>query len=238
MSPSVLTSFPSDQTLFEHYAHEDDGEACPGAFKRVKLYHDSSPSDADSTRTLAGASSCSSGDDLETLSGQNLSNDEDHSIHSDNDVHLMIADQAPHEESDISSNGMPDPEDDEYRYLPGSTRLRRLLERSDHLIVCPGVFDGFSARVAMSVGFEGLYMVRNISIHETFPYLLTVHVDWCRHNGITTGHAGPRSCPAPRHARASRNDMQPRPRRSPRHRRHGWYATTRTILSVLHFAYP
>ncbi|KAF4308281.1 Isocitrate lyase/phosphorylmutase [Botryosphaeria dothidea] len=158
MSPSVLTSFPSDQTLFEHYAHEDDGEACPGAFKRVKLYHDSSPSDADSTRTLAGASSRSSGDDSETLSGQNLSNDEDHSIHSDNNVHLMIADQAPHEESDISSNRMSDPEEDEYRCLPGSKKLRRLLEGSDHLIVCPGVFDGFSARVAMSVGFEGLYM--------------------------------------------------------------------------------
>ena len=44
--------------------------------------------------------------------------------------------------------------------IPASTRLRRLLEKPDHLIVCPGVYDGFSARVALEIGFDALYMVR------------------------------------------------------------------------------
>ncbi|KAH7009333.1 Pyruvate/Phosphoenolpyruvate kinase-like domain-containing protein [Macrophomina phaseolina] len=159
MSPSVLTSFPSDQTLFEQFSRDDDRGACSGAFKRVKLYHNpSSPSDADSVGTAAGASSCSSGDDPEALSRQNLPVDEDRTVRSDDDVGLVTAHQAPHEESDVSSSGTPELLDDGYQYLPGSTKLRRLLERSDRLIVCPGVFDGFSARVAMSVGFEGLYM--------------------------------------------------------------------------------
>lgn len=43
--------------------------------------------------------------------------------------------------------------------MPGSTKLQRLLKGSNELIVCPGVYDGFSARIAMSVGFSCLYMV-------------------------------------------------------------------------------
>lgn len=43
--------------------------------------------------------------------------------------------------------------------IPGSTKLQRLLKRANDLIVCPGVYDGFSARIAMSVGFQCLYMV-------------------------------------------------------------------------------
>jgi len=41
----------------------------------------------------------------------------------------------------------------------GATKLRRRLEESNDIIVCPGVYDGFSARIALSVGFEALYMV-------------------------------------------------------------------------------
>ncbi|KAI9872835.1 MAG: hypothetical protein M1830_001133 [Pleopsidium flavum] len=40
----------------------------------------------------------------------------------------------------------------------GATKLRRLLDESSDLIVCPGVYDGFSARIALSVGFKALYM--------------------------------------------------------------------------------
>lgn len=47
-----------------------------------------------------------------------------------------------------------------YPPLPASTRLRRLIHDSERIIVCPGVYDGFSARIAMEVGFDGLYMVR------------------------------------------------------------------------------
>ncbi|KAL8699680.1 MAG: hypothetical protein Q9201_005865 [Fulgogasparrea decipioides] len=42
--------------------------------------------------------------------------------------------------------------------LLGATKLKRRLEETNELIVCPGVHDGFSARIAMSVGFDALYM--------------------------------------------------------------------------------
>ena len=41
----------------------------------------------------------------------------------------------------------------------GATKLKHMLERTDELIVCPGVYDGLSARVAMEVGFDAMYMV-------------------------------------------------------------------------------
>lgn len=43
----------------------------------------------------------------------------------------------------------------------GATRLRQLLKDPSHLVVCPGVYDGLTARVALSMGFEALYMVCN-----------------------------------------------------------------------------
>lgn len=41
-----------------------------------------------------------------------------------------------------------------------ATRLRRVLSTGHKLIVCPGVYDGLSARIALDVGFDALYMVR------------------------------------------------------------------------------
>ena len=43
--------------------------------------------------------------------------------------------------------------------VPASTKLRRLLNKPNHLVVCPGVYDGFSARVALEIGFDAMYMV-------------------------------------------------------------------------------
>ena len=43
--------------------------------------------------------------------------------------------------------------------LPPSTRLQRYLKETDELIVCPGVYDGFSARIAIAVGHKAMYMV-------------------------------------------------------------------------------
>ena len=40
-----------------------------------------------------------------------------------------------------------------------ATKLKRRLENTKDLIVCPGVYDGFSARIALSVGFDAMYMV-------------------------------------------------------------------------------
>lgn len=41
---------------------------------------------------------------------------------------------------------------------PASTRLRHMVKNLDHILVCPGVYDGLSARIALQVGFEGMYM--------------------------------------------------------------------------------
>ena len=43
--------------------------------------------------------------------------------------------------------------------LNPATRLKHKLQHTNDLIVCPGVYDGLSARVAMKTGFETLYMV-------------------------------------------------------------------------------
>ncbi|KAK2754158.1 carboxyphosphonoenolpyruvate [Colletotrichum kahawae] len=42
--------------------------------------------------------------------------------------------------------------------ISAATRLRNRLKATDDLILLPGVYDGFSARIALGVGFDGLYM--------------------------------------------------------------------------------
>jgi len=44
--------------------------------------------------------------------------------------------------------------------LTGAKRLRELLKDPSNLVVCPGVFDGLSARLAIAAGFDAMYMVR------------------------------------------------------------------------------
>ncbi|PQE28840.1 carboxyphosphonoenolpyruvate phosphonomutase protein [Rutstroemia sp. NJR-2017a BBW] len=43
-------------------------------------------------------------------------------------------------------------------HTSAATKLRDFLENSKDILVCPGVYDGFSARIALSVGFDALYM--------------------------------------------------------------------------------
>lgn len=43
--------------------------------------------------------------------------------------------------------------------LTGARRLRELLQRPDSIVSAPGVFDGFTARLALALDFEALYMV-------------------------------------------------------------------------------
>ena len=40
-----------------------------------------------------------------------------------------------------------------------ATNLKRRLQDTKDLIVCPGVYDGFSARIALAVGCDAMYMV-------------------------------------------------------------------------------
>ncbi|KAI0481169.1 carboxyvinyl-carboxyphosphonate phosphorylmutase [Xylariaceae sp. FL0804] len=42
--------------------------------------------------------------------------------------------------------------------LRSATKLRQMLADPDKVIVCPGVHDGLTARMALSVGFDALYM--------------------------------------------------------------------------------
>lgn len=46
--------------------------------------------------------------------------------------------------------------------IPAASKLRRMIKDTKDLIVCPGVYDGLSARVAMDVGFKAMYMVRDL----------------------------------------------------------------------------
>lgn len=41
----------------------------------------------------------------------------------------------------------------------GATKLRKMIFETNELIVCPGVYDGLSARTAIEVGFNAMYMV-------------------------------------------------------------------------------
>ncbi|QUC19141.1 uncharacterized protein UV8b_03382 [Ustilaginoidea virens] len=40
----------------------------------------------------------------------------------------------------------------------GATKLRKMLLETNELIVCPGVYDGLSARTAIELGFDAMYM--------------------------------------------------------------------------------
>lgn len=41
----------------------------------------------------------------------------------------------------------------------GAKKLRELLSDPKRIVVAPGVFDGFTARLALAAGFDALYMV-------------------------------------------------------------------------------
>jgi 2-methylisocitrate lyase-like PEP mutase family enzyme len=40
-----------------------------------------------------------------------------------------------------------------------ATKLRRMISDPNGFVFAPGVYDGFSARIALGVGFDCLYMV-------------------------------------------------------------------------------
>jgi 2-methylisocitrate lyase-like PEP mutase family enzyme len=40
-----------------------------------------------------------------------------------------------------------------------ATKLRALIASPGPIILAPGVYDGFSARIALGVGFDAIYMV-------------------------------------------------------------------------------
>ena len=62
----------------------------------------------------------------------------------------------------------------------GAKRLRELLEGPKKIVVCPGVFDGLTARIALSKGFDAFYMVRARLVQRVIPCLQMAdgHVDY------------------------------------------------------------
>jgi 2-methylisocitrate lyase-like PEP mutase family enzyme len=40
-----------------------------------------------------------------------------------------------------------------------ASRLRQILADQGTMVVCPGVYDGLTARIALASGYEALYMV-------------------------------------------------------------------------------
>jgi 2-methylisocitrate lyase-like PEP mutase family enzyme len=40
-----------------------------------------------------------------------------------------------------------------------ASKLRAMLAQDGEIMVCPGVYDGFTARLALNAGFKILYMV-------------------------------------------------------------------------------
>jgi len=69
--------------------------------------------------------------------------------------------------------------------LPASTRLRRMIYHSEKIIVAPG---------ALSVGFDAMYMVRNLVVSFRIRYTDRA-LDWCGNNSLKAGDGGSWYCP-------------------------------------------
>ncbi|KDN67544.1 hypothetical protein CSUB01_07387 [Colletotrichum sublineola] len=85
--------------------------------------------------------------------------------------------------------------------VSAATKLRQRLSETDNLILLPGVYDGFSARIALEVGFDGLYMVR-------FPLILRpiIHLSTTSAAASPSAHRGsdPDEALWPPHGQAGR----------------------------------
>jgi hypothetical protein len=82
----------------------------------------------------------------------------------------------------------------------GARRLRELLKDPKKIVVCPGVFDGLTARIALSKGFDALYMVWgdasqcSVSFdrgHDSRTDYLASSSDWRRDINVETGVGRP-----------------------------------------------
>ena len=105
--------------------------------------------------------------------------------------------------------------------VTGSSKLRKQLRDSDELIICPGVYDGLSARIAINMGFKAMYMVCPPSPHALLlPYLhgispdpkLTI-IDRSRHYCVPTGPCRSRTGSSVRYAHQRRDDCESGPLR-------------------------
>ena len=97
---------------------------------------------------------------------------------------LVTAQPNPPIQLDHVVSGLPEP-------MSGAKKLRKMLLETDELIVCPGVYDGLSARTAIELGFNAMYMVCFLCLLHRFPGSIRdvadyLSIDWCRNNGISS----------------------------------------------------
>jgi hypothetical protein len=82
-----------------------------------------------------------------------------------------------------------------------ASKLRALLAQKDDIIVCPGVYDGFTARLALNAGFKILYMVTTIHIALQHNKEGTnLYLDRSRNHHVPPRHGRFRSGNYERHA--------------------------------------
>lgn len=80
--------------------------------------------------------------------------------------------------------------------LSGAAKLRRMIFETKSLVVCPGVYDGLSARTALELGFDALYMVSLLQIRIFFHIINHVMQDRCWNHGLPSRTARPSYCSA------------------------------------------
>lgn len=68
---------------------------------------------------------------------------------------------------------------------PAAAKLRAMLAKG--MVVCPGVYDGITARLALNAGFEVLYMVS--SLCRALPRTDDRTLDWSRDLDVPTRHS-------------------------------------------------
>jgi hypothetical protein len=71
----------------------------------------------------------------------------------------------------------------------GATKLRKMIFETNELIVCPGVYDGLSARTAMELGFSALYMVsscRDLHFIDAIDPETHDMIDWRRYDRLAS----------------------------------------------------
>jgi hypothetical protein len=92
--------------------------------------------------------------------------------------------------------------------MASAKRLRALLADQSKIIVCPGVYDGLTARIALNAGFECLYMVTKPHSPKIQDFVSDVFLrsDRSWNNNIKTWNARSRSGHVERYERERRHD--------------------------------
>jgi hypothetical protein len=92
-----------------------------------------------------------------------------------------------------------------YKTITAAEHLRQRLQTGE-FILAPGVYDGFSARIALEVGFDALYMVSLVCILHQMNWL--TFIDGGRSHGISPWMRRFGDRDTERYATKRRNDCQ------------------------------